>query len=40
MKTLYPNALKKSRELKREIPKIGKDGIPLRDEIELEFKPQ
>lgn len=34
---LYPNALAESRRLKSEIPLIGLDGIPLRDEIELEM---
>jgi len=34
---LYPNALEKSRILKPEIPLTGIDGIPLRDEIELEM---
>ena len=34
---LYPNALEKSRILKPEIPLTGIDGIPLRDEIELEL---
>jgi GNAT superfamily N-acetyltransferase len=34
---LHRNALVKSRQLKSEIPMIGKDGIPLRDEIELEL---
>lgn len=34
---LYPNALAESRKLKPEIPLIGNDGIPLRDEIELEL---
>ncbi len=33
---VYRDAIKKSRELKPEIPLIGIDGIPLRDEIELE----
>src|SRR5207253_5074073 len=33
---LYPNQLEKSRLLKPEIPLAGWDGIPLRDEIELE----
>ncbi len=33
---LYPNQLEKSRLLKPEIPLAGMDGIPLRDEIELE----
>lgn len=36
LKVLYPNALEKSRKVKPEIPLIGEDGIPLRDEIELE----
>ena len=31
------NALEQSRKLKPEIPLIGNDGIPLRDEIELEI---
>ena len=35
---LYPNALVKSRKLKPEIPETGIDGLPLRDEIELEMK--
>jgi N-acetylglutamate synthase-like GNAT family acetyltransferase len=34
---LHPNALELSRRLKPEIPMIGLDGIPLRDEIELEM---
>ena len=34
---LYPNALEASRRLKPEIPLVGHDGIPLRDEIELEL---
>lgn len=34
---VYPCALDQSRELKPEIPFIGLDGIPLRDEIELEM---
>jgi GNAT superfamily N-acetyltransferase len=33
---VYPNALEAARKLKPEIPLIGYDGIPLRDEIELE----
>jgi ribosomal protein S18 acetylase RimI-like enzyme len=32
---LRPNALARSRKLKPQIPSVGKDGIPLRDEIEL-----
>ena len=36
--SIYPNALDISRKLKPEIPLVGLDGIPLRDEIELEFR--
>jgi N-acetylglutamate synthase-like GNAT family acetyltransferase len=35
---VYPNALEQSRKLKPEIPLFGIDGIPLRDEIELEMR--
>ena len=34
---VHRNALEESRRLKPEIPLIGIDGIPLRDEIELEM---
>ncbi|HUT67148.1 MAG TPA: GNAT family N-acetyltransferase [Dehalococcoidales bacterium] len=34
---IHRNALEQSRRLKPEIPLIGNDGIPLRDEIELEM---
>ena len=34
---LHRNALAESRRLKPEIPLLGLDGIPLRDEIELEL---
>ncbi len=34
---IYPNALEQSRRLKPEIPLFGIDGIPLRDELELEM---
>ncbi len=34
---LYPGALANSRKLKPQIPEIGNDGIPLRDELELEL---
>jgi GNAT superfamily N-acetyltransferase len=34
---VYPSALDESRKIKPEIPLFGKDGIPLRDEIELEM---
>jgi GNAT superfamily N-acetyltransferase len=34
---LHRNALEHSRKIKPDIPPVGKDGIPLRDEIELEM---
>ena len=34
---LRPNALEMSRRLKPELPLVGNEGIPLRDEIELEL---
>jgi GNAT superfamily N-acetyltransferase len=34
---VHRNALEESRKLKPEIPMVGFDGIPLRDEIELEM---
>lgn len=34
---IHRNAIEESRKLKPEIPLIGIDGIPIRDEIELEF---
>jgi len=34
---VHRNALQQSRRLKPEIPLVGRDGIPLRDEIELEM---
>jgi GNAT superfamily N-acetyltransferase len=37
IKAVYPNALELSRRLKPQIPLTGLDGIPLRDEIELEY---
>jgi hypothetical protein len=37
LKKVYPNAISFSRKLKPEIPEIGNYGIPVRDEIELEF---
>ncbi len=36
---LHVNAIAQSRKLKPEIPFIGDDGIPIRDEIELEIDP-
>jgi GNAT superfamily N-acetyltransferase len=35
--TIHRNALVRSRQSKPQIPSIGNDGIPLRDEIELEM---
>jgi hypothetical protein len=35
---VYENAIQESRNLKPEIPDIGIDGIPIRDEIEFELK--
>lgn len=35
---VYPSALDQSRKVKPEIPLFGIDGIPLRDEIELEIR--
>ncbi|MBK5949567.1 hypothetical protein CH339_03465 [Rhodobium orientis] len=34
---VYPGAMEAARKLKPEIPAIGASGIPIRDEIELEF---
>lgn len=34
---VHRNALAESRKLKPQIPTVGMDGIPLRDEIELEI---
>ena len=34
---LHPNAVVASRALKPQIPLIGLDGIPIRDELELEY---
>ncbi len=34
---LYPDAVTEARRLKPAIPLVGRDGIPLRDEIELEM---
>lgn len=35
---VYPNAIENSRRLKPSIPLVGLDGIPIRDEIELEMR--
>ncbi|MFW5943375.1 MAG: N-acetyltransferase family protein [Chloroflexota bacterium] len=34
---VHPNAVEEARRLKPEIPLVGNDGIPIRDEIELEM---
>jgi len=34
--TVYLDAVNESRKIKPSIPLVGMDGIPLRDEIELE----
>lgn len=38
LSALYRNAISESRKIKPEIPLIGIDDIPVRDEIELELK--
>src|SRR5512135_310324 len=35
---LHRNAIEQARKLKPQIPVIGEDGIPIRDEIELEYE--
>jgi ribosomal protein S18 acetylase RimI-like enzyme len=35
---LYRNAMQKARKIKPIIPESGRSGIPIRDEIELEYK--
>jgi GNAT superfamily N-acetyltransferase len=35
--TVYPDSINKSRQLKPEIPMLGNDDIPIRDEIELQM---
>ena len=34
---IYPGAIAESRKIKPQIPEIGEDGIPIRDEIEFEY---
>ena len=36
LSAFYRNAMERARQLKPEIPSIGLNGIPIRDEIELE----
>ncbi len=38
LKMVYPGAVDLARRLKASIPLVGLDGIPLRDEIELELE--
>lgn len=38
LKAIYPNTIRESRKLKPKIPLIGENGIPIRDEIEVELK--
>jgi hypothetical protein len=38
MVAIYRDVIKNSREMKPSIPKKGCDGIPIRDEIELEMR--
>ena len=33
---LYPNAMDEVRKVKPNVPLVGENGIPLRDEIQLE----
>ena len=35
---VHANAVERSRQIKPEIPLIGRGGIPIRDEIELELR--
>ena len=37
LRAMYPDALAATRALKPEVPDIGMNGIPLRDEIELVY---
>lgn len=37
LSALFPSAMEEARKLKPQIPLIGNDGIPLRDELELEM---
>ena len=37
LKKIYPNSFDQLRKLKPQIPKISENGIPIRDEIQLEM---
>ena len=37
IKKIYPDAVEESRKIKPQIPLIGENGIPIKDEIELEL---
>jgi GNAT superfamily N-acetyltransferase len=38
LRAVYPGAVDKSREIKPSIPKLGENGIPIHDEIQLEME--
>lgn len=38
LQAVYPDAVTETRKVKPSIPELGFDGIPLRDEIELEMR--
>ncbi len=38
LRAVYPGAVNRARAIKPEIPLIGNEGIPLRDEIELDME--
>jgi GNAT superfamily N-acetyltransferase len=38
LKALYPEAVTRARRIKPQIPRVGENGIPIRDEIELEMR--
>ena len=37
IRTVYPSAVERAREFKPSIPRLGNNGIPIRDEIQLEM---
>lgn len=38
MTNLYVNAVEEARKIKKEIPRIGYDNIPILHEIQLEYR--
>jgi len=38
IRAVYPDAIERAREFKPSIPRLGNNGIPIRDEIQLEMK--